>query len=342
MKRIVVSCFSIIVACNLSFSQEESWTSSRPDGHAPASITLDHGHHKGEMMFSYRYMPMFMCGMLDGAVSISDDDVYNRMYMSSPQSMQMQMHMLGMMYAPSDRITLMVMANYIDNDMNLESLMGMDFSTASSGFGDLAIGSLIQIINKKKQSVHANIGLSLPTGNIDQRGNTPTMENIQLAYPMQLGSGTFDVVSGVTYLGQQDKISWGAQCLYTYRIGENSFGYALGNKLIGNTWAAYKVNELFSFSASASYEHYGAINGASYEIEMPGSMMPMMMPMFNTANSGNKRLNMGVGCNIYLSEGIFKNLRFGVEAKLPVWQKVNGIQMNQSFALSTTIQYTIQ
>lgn len=341
MKKGLVSCLIFIMFFGNYFSQELSWTSSRPDGHAPAGVMLDHCHHKGEVMFSYRYMPMFMEGMLDGTASISANDIYSRMYMSSPHSMLMQMHMIGAMYAPSDRITLILMSNYIGNDMDLNSSMGMSFSTASSGFGDVSLGGLIKLINSKRQSVHMNVGLSLPTGSINQRGDTPTMEDIQLAYPMQLGSGTYDLISGLTYLAQKDKWSWGAQGIFTFRTGSNSFGYTLGNRLLGNAWTAFKLTEMVSISGSTSYENNGTIEGASTEIEMPGSMMPMMMPMFNSSNSGREILNIGIGCNIYLSKGILNNLRFGLEAKLPVWQKVNGIQMDQKFLLCSTIQYTI-
>jgi len=341
MKKVILICLCTISLCFRFFGQESKWTSSRPDGHAPAGVMLDHYHHKGEVMFSYRYMPMFMNGILEGSNELSDDDVYGLMYMSSPQVMQMQMHMLGVMYAPSDRITLMLMGNYLDNHMDLSTMMGMDFSTQSSGLGDISTGALIKIINHKKQSVHVNFGLSLPTGNIDQRGSTPSMEDIQLAYPMQLGSGTVDLKTGTTYLGQIDRISWGVQGLYTYRLGENAFAYTLGNKLIANTWAAFRLNDLFSLSTSTSYENHGSIEGTSSEIVMPGSMMPMMMPLFNTANSGKQIINLGVGFNLYLSKGSLKNLRFGAEVKIPVWQRVVGIQMNQTISACASIQYTL-
>lgn len=67
----------------------------------------------------------------------------------------------------------------------------MDFNTQSKGLGDSSITALIQLLQLPRKSIHASVGVSIPTGNIDQRGNTPMMNNAQLAYPMQLGSGTW-------------------------------------------------------------------------------------------------------------------------------------------------------
>ncbi len=316
------------------FAQENEWTAARPDGHAPISVMGDHYHKKGELMFSYRYMPMWMEGTISGTNSVSNDAVFN-MYMASPQTMKMDMHMLGAMYAVSDRITLAAMANYLSNSMDLKTRMGMGFETSSSGLGDVAIAGLVKIMNKNRQSLHGNIGFSIPTGNIDQRGNTPMMENAQLAYPMQLGSGTFDPFIGATYLGQSDKVSWGAQSTYQFRLGENSEGYTLGNKLNAVAWGAYKVADFMSLSVSATYFDIQGISGQDPD------MNPMMMPLFNTANSGRKQLDVGLGTNFYVSSGTFKNLRIGAEVKLPTYQSVTGTQMENKLMAVVGLQYSL-
>ncbi len=43
--------------------------------------------------------------------------------MGSAAEMDMQMHMLGVMYAPSDKLTLMLMSAYKENSM-LNNMMG--------------------------------------------------------------------------------------------------------------------------------------------------------------------------------------------------------------------------
>ncbi|MEX2565433.1 MAG: hypothetical protein WD431_05790, partial [Cyclobacteriaceae bacterium] len=213
-KKIMLPILGIVLLCStVAIAQENKWSSARPDGHAPISVMGEHMHNKGEFMFSYRFMPMWMEDNLKSTDDISNEDIYQS-FMVAPQKMQMNMHMLGGMYAPSDRITLMVMGNYISNSMDLRTGMGIDFTTESSGLGDVTVSSLIKIMNSNRQSLHGNVGISIPTGDIDQRDETPMMNDAQLAYPMQLGSGTWDPSLGLTYLGQSDKFSWGAQSKY--------------------------------------------------------------------------------------------------------------------------------
>ena len=95
-----------------------------PDAHAPIGVMGDHYHKAGEMMFSYRFMYMSMQENLDGKESISPEKLvtsipnkFSSLPMMpptlrvAPTKMSMQMHMLGIMYAPNNRITLMGMVN---------------------------------------------------------------------------------------------------------------------------------------------------------------------------------------------------------------------------------------
>lgn len=334
-KQILLPILGAILLCsNVAIAQDNQWTSARPDGHAPISIMGDHYHKKGEFMFSYRFMPMWMDGNLQSTDDISNEDIYQN-FMVAPQKMTMNMHMLGLMYAPSDRFTLMVMGNYISNSMDLRTGMGVDFTTESGGLGDVTVSSLIKIMNSNRQSLHANVGISIPTGDIDQRDATPMMNDAQLAYPMQLGSGTWDPSLVLTYLGQSDKLSWGAQSKYKFRLGENSENYTFGNRFDIVGWGAIKVSDYFSFSTSLSYFDTQKIDGVDADLN------PMMMPLFNTANSGRSQLDVGIGTNFFIPKGSLKDLRIGAEIKIPAYQKVNGIQMKNTLMATFGIQYTI-
>ena len=325
---------AILLWSNVTIAQENQWTSARPDGHAPISVMGDHYHKKGEFMFSYRFMPMWMEDNIQSSDDISNEDIYQN-FMVAPQKMKMNMHMLGAMYAPSDRVTLMVMGNYISNSMDLRTGMGVDFTTESGGLGDITVSSLIKILNNNRQSLHGNVGISIPTGDIDQRDATPMMNDAQLAYPMQLGSGTWDPSLGLTYLGQSDKLSWGAQTKYKFRLGENSENYTFGNRFDVVGWGAIKVSDYFSFSTSLSYFDTQKIDGVDADLN------PMMMPLFNTDNSGRNQLDVGIGTNFFVPKGSLKDLRIGAEIKIPAYQQVNGIQMKNTLMATFGIQYTI-
>ena len=318
-------------------------TGSRPDGHAPISVMGDHTHGKGEWMFSYRFMQMNMEELIGGKNDISNDDAHDSGYMVTPKEMPMNMHMFGVMYAPTDRLTLMLMANVIENDMNLQMRnmgtgMIMPFSTASSGFGDLKIAGLYKLFNKNSQAMHAELGLSIPTGSIEEKDETPmSMGNeIILPYPMQIGSGTFDTTLGLTYLGQNETFSWGNQLKGELRFGKNDNDYRLGNKYRLNNWLAVKATKWLSFSARVEGLIVSEIEGANPDLN------PMMVTTADTDNSGGTYINSGVGFNAYVPSGNMKNLRVGFEYGFPIYQKVNGIQLKQKETITIGLQYSFK
>ncbi len=112
-----------------SCCNSESWDGHRPDSHAPIGVMGDHYHHKSGLMVSYRYMYMKMEGNLAGSNEVENPFIFQN-YMLAPQIMSMQMHMPGIMYAPTERLTLMVMSNYIINEMDLLAMDGMGHDMA--------------------------------------------------------------------------------------------------------------------------------------------------------------------------------------------------------------------
>ena len=123
-------------------------------------------------------------------------------YMVSPQKMNMSMHMLGFMFAPTNDVTLILMGNYKVNQMELMSRMSMSrmdmpmmdvhFDTQSKGFA-----ILIFLINKTKKMEKQAFWPDwdhIPIGSIDQKDFTAmSAENkVLLGYPMQLGTGSWD------------------------------------------------------------------------------------------------------------------------------------------------------
>ena len=197
----------------------------RANGHAPISVMGDHTHGEGGWMLSYRYMTMEMDGMRRGTNSISTSSVLNDGFFTvAPEWMTMDMHMLGLMYAPSDQLTLMVMANYLETEMRhlvrplgpLLAAIGDDgFTTRSNGLGDLRLTGLYRFYLKQNHRAHFGLGLSLPTGSIDEKDRTPrpgmppSFNRNQLPAAMQLGSGTFDLLPSLTYAGRYQDWSWG-------------------------------------------------------------------------------------------------------------------------------------
>jgi hypothetical protein len=106
----------------------------------------DHRHEAGEIMLSYRFMPMRMEGSRNGTAVIADADVVSPSgfgFMVTPTEMPMRMQMFGAMYAPTDRVTLAVMLPYLTKEMTHLTRAGGSFTTRSSGIGDLGLAALV-------------------------------------------------------------------------------------------------------------------------------------------------------------------------------------------------------
>ena len=70
--------------------------------------------------------------------------------MNSPKKMSMEMHMFGMMFAPSNNLTLMLMTSFNNKEMIQQRMPmsgGTNFGVNSSGIGDTRLSSLIKIVD---------------------------------------------------------------------------------------------------------------------------------------------------------------------------------------------------
>lgn len=321
----------LLIADREHNSDPNKWSAARPDGHAPIGVMGDHTHKKGEFMFSYRYMFMNMDGNRDGTDSLSESEVLQD-FMVTPVDMTMQMHMFGAMYAVSDDVTLMAMVPYVSKEMEHLTRMGERFTTNSEGFGDIKTTALYKIHDRNKQRVHLNLGVSFPTGSINERDDTPAGDDVILPYPMQIGSGTFDLLPGITYLGQSEKGSWGAQALTTLRLGKNDNGYRLGNKYQLSGWIGRNWTDWLSTSLRLTGTTWGDIDGADDRLN------PMMIPTADPDRRSGTQVNVGFGVNLYAPKGNLQGSRLAMEFELPIYRSLDGPQLETDWQLTLGLQ----
>jgi len=309
--------------------------SIRPDSHAPIGVMGDHMHKKGEWMLSYRYMTMKMEGHRRGEDSISAAEVFHRGFDVAVMEMDMDMHMLGLMHAPNDRITLMAMTNYIEKEMIMMSNpngggghghgggMGTGhagvFGHSSRGWGDLQVSSLIRVGNTDTSPWHLNVGISVPTGSVSEKQG-----DVFLPYGMQLGSGTWDAKIGATYAKSKGSRSWGAQALGTIRLqDEGNSGFARSDRFEATTWYGFRASESISISGRLKYSGEGSLEGHYNGPHMHRA------PNHFTANYGGDIVEGIIGANFVFQSGALEGHRIAFEYGMPLYQQLNGIGMNR-------------
>ncbi|PCI57176.1 MAG: alpha-amylase [Alphaproteobacteria bacterium] len=320
---------------------------------APLSIMGDHTHKKGEWMVSYRFKHMEMAGNRKGTSSISPEEIVTTIVNPNappatlrvvPTKMDMDMHMLSAMYGVSDKLTLMAMAMYMKNDMTHITFAGMAgstelgrFTTRSSGWGDTSLTGIYNLYETANHNVNISLGLSAPTGSIKEEDDilspANTTPTLRLPYAMQLGSGTWDSLTAVTYSGHSDKYSWGVQYNGVIRLeNKNAQGYRLGDRHTLTGWGGYKVSNQITVNALVSGETIGKIKGADANITAP-------VQTANPDNYGGKTIELGAGFTYAFDTPSLKGLEFGVEARLPVYQNLNGVQMERDWNITTGLTY---
>lgn len=273
----------------------------------------------GKWMVGYQFMFDKMDGNLVGTSRISNAAILGS-FAAAPTDMTMQMHMGMLMYSPTDRLTLMAMPTYIVKSMNHVTGAGAHFNERTSGIGDLELRGLysLYVSNDLRHRFLLNAGVGLPTGSINQ-----TMGGMRLEYPMQLGSGTFSLLPGLTYLGQARPWGWGAEFIPTLRFGRNSNDYRLGNRYQTSIWIERQLTHWMSLSVQANGEWWENIHGADSALD------PLDEPTKDPNLQGGKSVDLLLGMTFHPDTGVLKGQQLFVQANAPVFQSLEGPQLQR-------------
>lgn len=309
---------------------------------------IHHTHDAGEWMVGFSYMNMAMNGMRNGTDRVSKFEVTDMAqfgYRVTPVKMDMHMLMFHLMYAPSDKITLMGMMPYVRKSMkHYVGMNGANFTTRAEGAGDLKLAALYSAYRTESQRLIAEFGLSLPSGSIVEKDNNPMSGavDVRLPYPMQLGSGTVELLPGVTYIGQTTSWQWGGHVKGTLRVGKNANGYRLGNRYKLTSWVSRTFTDMLSGSVRLDWNQWFNIQGRDPRQDgaVMGAMAPVVPTAFTKLQSG-KRLDLLVGVTLYEPAGVLNGHRLSLEAGLPIYQYIDGPQLETDWMLTLSWSWTI-
>ncbi len=319
--------------------------------HGPIGVMGRHLMPKGKFMLTYRYGHMEMNGLRLGTDDISPDTVAttipNRFFGNPgmpptlrviPDKMTMDMHMFGAMYGVSDAVTLMAMVPYIKREMRSITYQGPVGNTVlgtstrkSEGIGDARVSATFGLLTEGPHKLNATLGLSLPTGSITETGQMFTPMGMRptrrLAYAMQLGSGTFDLLPTLTYQTGNGAMSWGAQLRGTIRLGSNDEGYSLGDEAAVTAWASYKAAPWVSLSGRIEARTLGRIDGMDPNIMMPSSGA-------DPDNYGGDWVTLFAGADFSPQRGALKGHKIGLELGVPIYQDLNGPMLKTDWTVA--------
>ncbi|MEQ1913750.1 MAG: DUF3570 domain-containing protein [Sideroxydans sp.] len=199
--------FNINAALNVNLAALSLPRGGTPDGMAhighgqhgnppPAGVMFGHTLDKaGDMMVGYRFLFGSDRGnLLHGTTAVPDDQTLVDNGCPGaigcsfvPTTMQMNMHMLEMMYAPTDWLTLMLMPQFMDMGMKLRELdnpppvsghnHGNSDGHVTAGIGDTGIYALTKLFDNSTHHLHLGLGFSAPTGSVTEKQHTKSSES---------------------------------------------------------------------------------------------------------------------------------------------------------------------
>ena len=331
-----------LIFCNFIFSDDVAIS------HAPIGVMGDHFHKSGEKMISARFSKMQMEGNV-----LNGNDINNHSLITTqdnpfaaisgapnklsvvPEKMDMEMLMLGGMYAPSDDVTLMGMMMFMTNKMNLKTYKGMmardflgSFQTSSKDISNISFSVLYKLTKSDQSRMHLEIGLDKSVGDDDRKHKiltpTNTIMSIVMPYAMQ-NDKAMRLVFGLTNSSNFKNLVIGSQFRMKYVIDDKA--WAFGDKYEFSTWVQKSLNDDLSFSTRLQFINQNKLSGSNPAITSP-------VQSANPLNYGGRVLNLGLGLNTLFNflGGTHKD-RFGVEILLPLSENKNGLQMKGHYEI---------
>ncbi len=129
-----------------------------------------------------------------------------------PRDLKIETEGFAVAYGLSKDITLLASTSLTQKDVDMETFKGTSGTTqlgysvgSTSGLGDTTVAAIARVYHDAITRLNLNLGLSLPTGSTTDTENlllpNDTAPTKRAFYAMQPGSGTVDLLPGVTYSG---------------------------------------------------------------------------------------------------------------------------------------------
>ncbi len=294
------------------------------------SITFNNWSDRWSL--GYHYVRVKFDDYQDGTDHVSNSKLQN-LFAIVPTEIIQEMHMTDITYQASDNLHLSVLLPYIRQQTDhISRISGFErFSICTSGIGDITLSASYLLKFKNNHHFMSNLGISLPIGSIDEKGDTPSpgLRN-QLPYTMQLGSGTFDPIFGFRYNGHSGRIFWGASFQSKIHIGRNKRGYSLGDNLLLSAGIRSRFfSEWLEPSVKIIAHISSTIDGCDSDLPTPG-LVPVATPSY----FGGEKVLILPGLKINFQNGILKGCTLDAEGGLPVYQSTNGPFPGEEWRLS--------
>ncbi|MBY0399822.1 transporter, partial [Myxococcota bacterium] len=248
-------------------------------------------------------------------------------YAETPRALDVTTHTVEVAYAPHPRTTLILQVPFIVKELETLEASGDRRSDRTEGVGDISLGLVVPFIRRGRESSHVHVAFDVPNGSFRKRD-----QGRRLPYDSQIGNGTVDFEWGWTYRGERDWISWGGQAIGRHPLGKNGLDYREGSRFEASLWSGMRLFDGLSATVRAQWQKQNNLSGRDRGFD------PISDPAENGKARGGTRFLLGPGLSFDLP-GALRGQRIAVELAVPVYQNLDGPQLEQDWTLTTGWQW---
>ena len=211
-------------------------------------------------------------------------------------------------------------SNFIDAEA--DGLGGAESATADpSGLTDTWVTAKWRVMHGASGHLALLTGVKLPTGKDDER-----LSNGEVLEPSsQPGSGSVDYQAGLAYSRfLTPRVTLDASGLYTIRTAHE--GFVVGDRADVGLALAYRLTE--DVKAANNWSVFGELNGVWLEEDVSRGV--------TNENSGGEVLYLTLGARNRINE----HTSFSIAPALPIFQDVNGNQVETDWRVGFTLTFT--
>jgi hypothetical protein len=236
---------------------------------------------------------------LQGSKAANNDLYSFGDYTVAAQDMKLQ-------YTIAPGWTVSVLAQYLTDSVVVNvGAASLPFKT--TGLGDTWLQVAHPILIQGPFLISADAGVSLPTGSINEENPYGPMHD---AYFIQLGSGTFDGLFGLTSMYRNSFFNVGDRLFTQVRTGDNANGYHLGNLYKAEGWLDVPLKYGFTPRVVGYYRVRAGITGWDYTLPR----QPLTEYYYHNQNDWN------VAAALRYEHPLWNRLSILAEADLPFYQ----------------------
>jgi hypothetical protein len=307
-----LAVLALIAAPTAAQETPYQWSDDRPDARAPQALLGGRMLDMGEFEVGYRLHKMNFGDVRLGTDILDFLDVL-AFYGGAPFGRTETAHVVTVSWGFLDWLTFEGSAAWLsrDREFGTETLF---VDTESSGISDVEAAALIQLLDRDGVKAHLIGGVEVPTGSIDNAGPDLNGTERILPYEMQLGTGSLSVVPGASAVIQNEHATLGAQLKARFRLNDNDRDYRYGDRFDGAIWVGYRLGDYFAVTSGARFSKWGSIKGED------GAMDPAQDPGQDPYFSSGTRLDIPLGLNVRLDEGLLAGTDVAFEFLWPTYE----------------------